>query len=62
MKNKNKSAATWDDRFNTKEYRYGKIANDFLRSNYQEIPKGNVLCIGEGEGRNSVFLAKHNGS
>ena len=58
MKNTIKSAATWDERFNSEEYRYGKEANDFLKSSYQQIPKGKVLCIGEGEGRNSVFLAK----
>jgi SAM-dependent methyltransferase len=58
MKNSIKSAAKWDERFNAEEYRYGKEANEFLKSGYHEIPKGNVLCIGEGEGRNSVFLAK----
>lgn len=57
MKNKIKTAEMWDNRFNRKEYLYGKKANDFLKSNYQHIPQGNVLCIGEGEGRNSVFLA-----
>jgi 2-polyprenyl-3-methyl-5-hydroxy-6-metoxy-1,4-benzoquinol methylase len=58
MKNKIKSAEMWDERFDSEEYRYGKEANDFLKSNFQEITKGKVLCIGEGEGRNSVFLAK----
>ncbi|MCA9501298.1 MAG: class I SAM-dependent methyltransferase, partial [Nitrospira sp.] len=37
---------------------YGKNPNTFLEENYQVIPKGNVLCLAEGEGRNAVFLAK----
>ena len=58
MDNKIKSAEMWDERFASLEYKYGKEPNDFLKSNFQEIPKGKVLCIGEGEGRNAVYLAK----
>jgi SAM-dependent methyltransferase len=53
-----KSAEMWDQRFDSPEYLYGKQPNDFLKSNYKIIPIGKVLCLGEGEGRNSVFLAK----
>lgn len=48
----------WDDEYNTDEYRYGKEPNDFLKNNYSVMPKGKVLLIAEGEGRNAVFLAK----
>jgi SAM-dependent methyltransferase len=48
----------WDARYNTEEYVYGTAPNDFLKENYQQIPKGKVLCLAEGEGRNAVFLAK----
>ena len=48
----------WDERYSTEEYAYGKNPNTFLEENYQVIPKGNVLCLAEGEGRNAVFLAK----
>jgi len=58
MNNKIKSAEMWDERFASFEYKYGKEANEFIRSNYHLIPKGEVLSIGEGEGRNSVFLAQ----
>ena len=48
----------WDERYNTEEYAYGKAANNFLEENYTAIPKGNVLSLAEGEGRNAVFLAR----
>lgn len=47
----------WDERYGTEEYAYGKTPNKFLEENYHIIPKGNVLCLAEGEGRNAVFLA-----
>jgi SAM-dependent methyltransferase len=48
----------WDERYSAEEYAYGKTPNEFLEANYSVIPKGNVLCLAEGEGRNAVFLAK----
>lgn len=48
----------WDERYNSDEYAYGKEPNQFLADNYQSIPKGVVLSLAEGEGRNAVFLAK----
>ncbi len=48
----------WDKRYSAEEYVYGKEPNDFLRENFTKLKKGKVLCIGDGEGRNSVFLAK----
>lgn len=48
----------WDERFNTDEYVYGKEPNHFLESVADKIPEGKILCLGEGEGRNAVFLAK----
>lgn len=36
---------------------YGKEPNDFLKANVALIPQGSVLCLADGEGRNSVFLA-----
>ena len=49
----------WDERYNSIEYAYGKAPNDFLATHFTRIPKGNVLSLAEGEGRNAVFLAKH---
>lgn len=48
----------WDERYSTDEYVYGIEPNDFLKANYSSIPKGKVLCLAEGEGRNAVFLAE----
>ncbi|MCB5188310.1 class I SAM-dependent methyltransferase [Methylobacillus caricis] len=48
----------WDERYNAETYAYGKTANTFLAGHFQAIPKGKVLSIAEGEGRNAVFLAQ----
>lgn len=48
----------WDERYNRDEYVYGIKPNDFLASQVKELPKGRVLCLAEGEGRNAVFLAE----
>ena len=48
----------WDERYSVDEYVYGKEPNLFLKQNYKVIPKGNVLCVADGEGRNGVLLAK----
>jgi SAM-dependent methyltransferase len=48
----------WDERYSEEGYIYGTEPNDFLAENYQRIPKGKVLCLADGEGRNSVFLAE----
>ena len=48
----------WDEIYSTEEYVYGKQANDFLIKNYTSIPKGQILMLAEGEGRNAVFLAR----
>lgn len=48
----------WDERYDVDEYIYGTEPNDFLREMCQRIPKGRVLCLADGEGRNSVFLAE----
>lgn len=49
----------WDERYSAEEYVYGTEPNDFLAEHFDKIPKGSVLCLAEGEGRNAVFLARH---
>lgn len=51
------SAQFWDERYRGETYAYGREPNDFLREEAHRIPRGRVLCIAEGEGRNAVFLA-----
>lgn len=48
----------WDQRYRDADYVYGKQANDFLVENVQHLPKGKILSLAEGEGRNAVFLAQ----
>lgn len=48
----------WDERYSDEEYAYGKKPNDFLVEAAHHIPKGRVLCLAEGEGRNAVYLAR----
>jgi SAM-dependent methyltransferase len=48
----------WDERYSAEEYAYGTTPNKFLEENVNCIPKGRILSLAEGEGRNAVFLAK----
>jgi SAM-dependent methyltransferase len=56
----------WDERYSDNDYVYGTEPNSFLasaihriRRNHSPIHRGRVLSLGEGEGRNAVFLAEH---
>jgi len=49
----------WDERYSEKGYAYGTEPNDFVRDHAAAITHGGrVLCLGEGQGRNAVFLAQ----
>lgn len=48
----------WDERYRSKEYAYGTEPNQFLKQNFHHLPKGRILSLAEGEGRNAVFLAQ----
>jgi len=49
----------WDDRFAGEDYRYGEIPNPFVAAQAHRIAKGGaVLSVGDGEGRNGVWLAE----
>jgi SAM-dependent methyltransferase len=47
----------WDQRYAEAGWAYGTEPNDFVRECAERIPPGRVLCLGEGQGRNAVFLA-----
>lgn len=49
----------WDERYSQVEYAYGKLPNDFLKQHIARLNKGRSLCLADGEGRNSVFLAEY---
>ncbi len=53
------AARFWNPRFADADYVYGTEPNAFLREHAHRLPAGGrVLSLGEGEGRNAVFLAR----
>lgn len=48
----------WNERYADAFTAYGTAPNDWLREVADRIPKGPVLCLAEGEGRNAVWLAE----
>jgi 2-polyprenyl-3-methyl-5-hydroxy-6-metoxy-1,4-benzoquinol methylase len=48
----------WDKRFATPEYLFGEEPNAFLASQAHRFRPGHALAIADGEGRNSVWLAR----
>lgn len=53
----------WDERYSKEDYHYGTEPNDFLRDHAASLLEhgkqpANILCLADGEGRNSVYLAK----
>ena len=49
---------TWDNRYTAEGYLFGKQPNAWLRDHASVWkPGGRVLCVADGEGRNSVWLA-----
>jgi cyclopropane fatty-acyl-phospholipid synthase-like methyltransferase len=50
----------WNKRFDTPDYIFGKAPNEYLQTQAKRyLKKGDaVLCVADGEGRNSVWLAK----
>lgn len=52
------SDAFWDERFGGPGYTYGVEPNELLVESVGYLPAGgHVVSLGEGEGRNAVFLA-----
>ena len=47
----------WDERYSGEEYVFGTEPNDFLAIVAPRLECGRALCIADGEGRNSVYLA-----
>jgi 2-polyprenyl-3-methyl-5-hydroxy-6-metoxy-1,4-benzoquinol methylase len=54
------SADFWNKRFDTPDYIFGRAPNKYLQTQAKRyLKKGDtVLCVADGEGRNSVWLAK----
>ncbi|MEE4350353.1 MAG: class I SAM-dependent methyltransferase [Pacificimonas sp.] len=52
-------SVNWDERYAGEDFAFGTEPNDFLAEHLDKLPKGRTLCLGEGEGRNAVYLAKN---
>lgn len=49
----------WNSKFSREGFLYGLKPNGFIASKIKSFPKdAKVLCLGEGEGRNAIFLAR----
>lgn len=49
----------WNSKFSRDGFLYGLKPNTFIASKIKLMPRNSdVLCLGEGEGRNAIFLAK----
>lgn len=54
---KPKDKDRWDNKYSTEVYLFGESPIPFLVENFRLLPKGKVLDIAMGEGRNGVYLA-----
>jgi SAM-dependent methyltransferase len=53
------AAAQWNQRYAGDGYLFGREPNQFLVQQAHHLPpRGRVLCVADGEGRNSVWLAQ----
>lgn len=53
------AAATWNRRFEPEGFIFGQEPNDYLRAQAALLrPGSRALCVADGEGRNSVWLAR----
>ena len=50
---------TWNERYAEADYLFGEAPNEFVRAAARYLAAGqSVLCVADGEGRNSVWLAE----
>lgn len=55
----NDAAATWNQRYASEDFLFGQEPNDYLRAQAPLLATGGrVLCVADGDGRNSVWLAR----
>lgn len=53
------AASMWNQRYAGQDYLFGRAPNEYLQAKSPLLPaKGNALCVADGEGRNSVWLAR----
>jgi SAM-dependent methyltransferase len=53
------TSLAWDDRYAAGGFQFGEAPNEYLRAQAWRLAPGmRALCVGDGEGRNGVFLAE----
>ena len=53
------AAQTWNRRYDSADFLFGTEPNEWLRAQSHVLaPAGRILCVADGEGRNSVWLAR----
>jgi 2-polyprenyl-3-methyl-5-hydroxy-6-metoxy-1,4-benzoquinol methylase len=53
------ATSMWNQRYAGQDYLFGRAPNEYLQSKAALLPaKGSALCVADGEGRNSVWLAR----
>lgn len=53
------AATMWNQRYQGEELLFGEAPNEYLRAQQARLPRGGrALCVADGEGRNSVWLAR----
>jgi SAM-dependent methyltransferase len=53
------AASMWNQRYAGEALLFGEAPNDYLRAQRPRLPRtGRALCVADGEGRNSVWLAQ----
>lgn len=58
MSNTTSSGQSWDDRYAEEGFAFGDQPNDFLVEVEPTLVKGDVLMLGDGDGRNGVWMAQ----
>ena len=53
----NKIAEIWNERYSGSDYVYGENPNAYLKEQLATLSVGDILFVGEGEGRNAVYAA-----
>ena len=48
----------WNERYGQHKFAYGQEPNDFIKENIGKLMPGPVLSLGEGDGRNAIYLAR----
>ena len=58
MSHTTSSGQTWDDRYSEEGFAFGEEPNDFLVESEPSLAKGDTLMLGDGDGRNGVWMAQ----